>query len=128
LEPGEILREIRITKPAGRFGQAYLKVPQPASSFAVVGVAVHLTRDQSGACESASIGITGVASKVYRASGAENALKGSALDEQSIASAGATAADGVSINGDLYASESYRTHLAQVYARRAIQAAASRAK
>jgi carbon-monoxide dehydrogenase medium subunit len=128
LEPGEILREIRINTPAGRFGQAYLKVPQPASGFAVVGVAVHLTRDQSGACESASIGITGVASKAYRASGAENALTGNALDEQSIATAAATAADGVSINGDLYASESYRTHLAQVYTRRAIQAAASRAK
>src|SRR6266404_7298229 len=36
LEPGEILREICISKPKGRTGQAYLKVPQPASGFAVV--------------------------------------------------------------------------------------------
>ncbi|HKS39035.1 MAG TPA: xanthine dehydrogenase family protein subunit M [Blastocatellia bacterium] len=128
LEPGEILREIRIPVPKGRFGQAYLKMPQPASGFAVVGVAVHLSRDAGGSCESASIGITGVASKAYRASGAEAAIKGSALDEQAIAAAAKTAADGVSINGDIYASESYRTHLAQVYTRRAIQAAASRAK
>ncbi len=128
LEPGEILREIRIPVPQGRFGQAYLKMPQPASGFAVVGVAVHLSRDAGGTCEAASIGITGVASKAYRASGAEAALKGSTLDEQAIAAAAKTAADGVSINGDLYASESYRTHLAQVYTRRAIQAAASRAK
>ena len=128
LEPGEILREIRIPVPQGRFGQAYLKMPQPASGFAVVGVAVHLARDAGGTCEAASIGITGVASKAYRASGAEAALKGSTLDEQAIAAAAQTAADGVSINGDLYASESYRTHLAQVYTRRAIQAAASRAK
>lgn len=128
LEPGEILREIRIPIPRGRFGQAYLKMPQPASGFAVVGVAVHLSLDAGGKCEAASIGITGVASKAYRASGAEAALKGSALDEQAIAAAAQTAADGVSINGDLYASESYRTHLAQVYTRRAIQAAASRAK
>jgi carbon-monoxide dehydrogenase medium subunit len=128
LEPGEILREIRIPVPQGRFGQAYLKMPQPASGFAVVGVAVHLSRDAGGSCESASIGITGVASKAYRASGAEAAIKGSSLDEQAIAAAAQTAADGVSINGDIYASESYRTHLAQVYTRRAIQAAASRAK
>ncbi|HST22714.1 MAG TPA: xanthine dehydrogenase family protein subunit M [Blastocatellia bacterium] len=128
LEPGEILREIRIPIPQGRFGQAYLKMAQPASGFAVVGVAVHLSRDAGGSCESASIGITGVASKAYRASGAEVAIKGSALDEQAIAAAAQTAADGVSINGDIYASESYRTHLAQVYTRRAIQAAASRAK
>jgi carbon-monoxide dehydrogenase medium subunit len=128
LEPGEILREIRIPIPAGRFGQAYLKVPQPASGFAVVGVAVHLVRNQSGACESASISITGVASKAYRASGVETALAGSALDKAAIAAAAATAADGVSINGDLYASESYRTHLAIVYTRRAIAAAAAKAK
>jgi carbon-monoxide dehydrogenase medium subunit len=128
LEPGEILREIRIPVPQGRFGQAYLKMPQPASGFAVVGVAVHLVRDAGGICDAASIGITGVASKAYRASGAEAALKGSTLDEQAIALAAQTAADGISINGDLYASENYRTHLAQVYARRAIQAAASRAK
>ncbi|HKP86640.1 MAG TPA: xanthine dehydrogenase family protein subunit M [Blastocatellia bacterium] len=128
LEPGEILREIRIPTPGGRFGQAYLKVPQPASGFAVVGVAVHLTCDGGAACDAASIGITGVASKAYRASGVENALKGGSLDDGSIARAAAAAADGVTINGDLYASESYRTHLARVYTRRAIQAAASRAK
>src|SRR6185295_283822 len=67
LQAGEILREIRITVPQGRVGQAYMKVAQPASGFAVVGVAVNLVRDQGGACTSASIGITGVASKAYRA-------------------------------------------------------------
>jgi len=128
LEAGEILREIRIPAPAGRYGQAYVKAAQPASGFAVVGVAVHLLRDANGACESVSVGITGVASKAYRAAGVEAALAGSALDEQAIASAAATAADGVTINGDLYASESYRTHLAQVYTRRAVQTATERAK
>src|SRR4029079_14901515 len=40
LQPGEILREIQIAKPAGKFGQAYQKVPHPASGFAVVGIAI----------------------------------------------------------------------------------------
>ncbi|MFL6212530.1 MAG: FAD binding domain-containing protein [Blastocatellia bacterium] len=128
LDAGEILREIRIPVPSGRYGQAYVKAAQPASGFAVVGVAVHLVRGASGACEAASVGITGVASKAYRAAGVEAALVGSSLDEQAIAVAAAMAADGVTINGDLYASEGYRTHLAQVYTRRAIQAAAERAK
>ncbi|MFL6276519.1 MAG: FAD binding domain-containing protein [Blastocatellia bacterium] len=128
LDAGEILREVRIPVPAGRYGQAYVKAAQPASGFAVVGVAVHLVRDAGGACESVSVGITGVASKAYRANGAEAALRGSALDEQVIATAAATAADGVTINGDIYASESYRTHLAQVYTRRAVQAATARVK
>jgi carbon-monoxide dehydrogenase medium subunit len=127
LKEGEILREIRINPPAGRFGQAYLKVPQPASGFAVVGVAVSLTRDAGGNSKSAGIGITGVASKVYRASGVEAALTG-ALSDQSITAAASHATDGVSVNGDLYASDAYRRHLAQVYTRRAIETAASRAK
>src|SRR5437660_4718264 len=108
LKPGEILREIRIPAPAGRFGHCYLKVPLPASGFAVVGVAVNLTRGDSGACQSASIGITGAASKAYRATEVEKALVGSALDEQAFASASQHATDEVSVNGDLYASEAYR--------------------
>ena len=127
LKEGEILREIRITPPAGRFGQAYLKVPQPASGFAVVGVAVTLTRDAGGNCKSAGVGITGVASKVYRATGVESALTG-VLSDQSITAAASHATDSVSVNGDLYASDAYRRHLAQVYTRRAIETAASRAK
>src|SRR5215468_772100 len=39
LQPNEILREIQIKKPSGRFGQAYQKVAHPASGFAVVGIA-----------------------------------------------------------------------------------------
>jgi carbon-monoxide dehydrogenase medium subunit len=128
LQPGEILREIRIAAPSGRFGQAYMKVPQPASGFAVVGIAVSLTRDAGGACQSAGVGVTGVASKAYRASAVENALVGTALDEKAIANASSHATDSVSINGDLYASDNYRKHLAQVYTRRAIEAAVSRAK
>jgi carbon-monoxide dehydrogenase medium subunit len=124
LEAGEILSEIRIRAPQGSFGQAYRKVPQPASGFAVVGVAVHLTRNAAGACESASIGITGVGSKAYRATEVEARLKGSALDAQAISDAASHATDGVDANGDLYASADYRRHLAAVYTRRAIEAAA----
>jgi carbon-monoxide dehydrogenase medium subunit len=128
LNAGEILREVRIKAAQGRSGHAYVKVPQPASGFAVVGVAAALALNASGVCQSASVGITGIASKAYRATSVEQALAGAALDEATIAKAATSAADGVTINGDLYASESYRAHLAVVYTRRAIEAAASRAK
>ena len=120
LEPTEILREIRITAPSGTFGQAYQKVHHPASGFAIVGVAVHLRLSAGGLCEAASVGITGVASKAYRASTVENALVGKQLTEQNIAAAAAHAVDGVDANSDLSASEDYRRHLAQVHTRRAI--------
>jgi carbon-monoxide dehydrogenase medium subunit len=127
LEPGEILREIRINKSSSRTGQAYVKMHHPASGFAVVGVAANLSLDGNGGCENASIGITGVSSKAYRATVVESALTGSALDEREIANAAAHAADGVDINGDLFASEDYRRHLAQVFTKRAIAAATERA-
>ena len=126
LEPGEILREIRINKSNGRTGQAYLKMHHPASGFAVVGVAANLTLNGVG-CETASIGITGVSSKAYRAGSVESALAGKKLDDQTIADASANAANGVDINGDLFASADYRRHLAAVYTRRAITAAVERA-
>jgi carbon-monoxide dehydrogenase medium subunit len=126
LGPDEILREIRIKKPQGRFGQSYQKVHHPASGFAVVGVAVTLNLGPNGSCESAGVGITGVGSKAYRATTVEATLTGRPLDEQAIAGAASHACDGIDANSDLYASGEYRLHLVQVYARRAIQAAASR--
>lgn len=123
LEPGEILREIRIDKSNGRTGHAYVKMPHPASGFAIVGVAANLSFNSGSECKSASIGITGVSSKAYRASEVEAALTGTKLDDANIGNAAGHATDGVDVNGDVFASDEYRRHLAQVYTRRAIAAA-----
>jgi aerobic carbon-monoxide dehydrogenase medium subunit len=127
LDPGEILREIRIPVGKGKTAQAYVKVRHPASGFAVVGVAVNLSID-GGKCQSAAIGITGVSPKAYRATKVENALKGNSLDAKTLAAAAAHAAHGIDVNSDLYASAEYRTQLATVYTRRALEIAATRAK
>jgi aerobic carbon-monoxide dehydrogenase medium subunit len=127
LRPGEILREIRVNKSNGRTGHAYVKMHHPASGFAVVGVAASITLDGNGGCQNASIGITGVSAKAYRATAVESALNGRTLDERTIAEATAQATEGVDVNGDLFASEDYRRHLAAVYAKRAITLAIERA-
>src|SRR5262249_43308448 len=125
LEPGEILREIRIPSGKGKAGQAYVKVRHPASGFAVVGVAVNLSAD-SGKFQSACIGITGVSTKAYRATKVESVLRGNNLDAKTLAAAALHAADGVDVNSDLYASADYRKQLAAVYTRRALETATSR--
>ena len=127
LEAAEILREIRIPLPQGRVGQAYKKVPQAASGFAVVGVAVNLVLDSQGICQSARIGITGAAGKAYRAHGVEAKLVGGPLTQDRVRAAAALATDGVDVNGDLNAAEDYRRHLAEVYTARAIETANSAA-
>ena len=126
LLPGEILREIRIRKPTGRFGQAYQKVPHPASGFAVVGVAVNLVLNDDGSCKSAGIGVTGVGVKAYRAQAVEAALAGTSFDDNAVAAAVEHVCEGIDPNTDLYASGDYRCHLAKVHTRRAIQAAKAR--
>jgi carbon-monoxide dehydrogenase medium subunit len=128
LKPGEMLKEIRFAAPKGRVGQSYMKVRHPASGFAVVGVAVNLSLGGSGKCQSAGVGVTGVSPKAYRAGAVEAALKGKPLDAKTLAAAAAHAADGVEANSDLFATPAYRKHLAQVYTRRALETAASRAK
>jgi aerobic carbon-monoxide dehydrogenase medium subunit len=127
LQPGEVLREIRIPSSKGKAGQAYVKVRHPASGFAVVGVAVNLSVD-GGKCQSVGIGITGVSPTAYRAANVEKALKGNALDAKTLGAASTHASDGVDVNSDLYASAEYRKQLAAVYTRRALETAASRAK
>ena len=127
LEPGEILREVRVKKAQGRAAHAYVKMPHPASGFAVVGVAANLSFNGGSECKSASIGITGVSSKAYRASAVETSLTGTNLDDNSIAAASVHATDGVDVNGDVFASDEYRRHLAAVYTRRAITTAVGRA-
>ncbi|HEX7286449.1 MAG TPA: xanthine dehydrogenase family protein subunit M [Candidatus Angelobacter sp.] len=127
LQPGEIVKEIRIPAPKGVVGQSYMKVRHPASGFAVVGIAVSMTAD-GGKCAACGVGITGVSPTAYRASAVERAMKGAALDAKSIAAAAGHAGDGADLNSDLFASGEYRKHLAQIYTRRALETAASRAK
>jgi carbon-monoxide dehydrogenase medium subunit len=126
IEPNEILREIRIPVPRGGMGSAYVKVRQPASGFAVVGVAVCVARGADGTCADARIGVTGIASKAFRATSVERGLVGASFDG-GLDAAAALVDDGVDVNGDLYASADYRRHLARIYARRAIAAAAAKA-
>ena len=128
LEPGEILREIRINETNGRTGHAYVKMPHPASGFAVVGVAANLSFNGGSECKSASICITGVSSKAYRATAVESALTGAAVNDETIFSAASHATDGVDVNGDIFASDEYRKHLAAVYVRRAIASAIERVR
>lgn len=121
----EILTQITVPALPPGTGVAYLKFPHPASGFAVVGVAA-VVRLHGGRCEDVRVGITGVGPTAYRAEGVEQALRGAALGDDAIASAAARAADGISVNDDLFASAEYRAHLARVFTKRAVRAALDR--
>jgi aerobic carbon-monoxide dehydrogenase medium subunit len=124
--PDEIVTEIRIPKPAQPKAAVYLKVPQSASGFAVVGIAAQLTL-KDGKCEDVRIGVTGLAPRAFRAKSVEDALRGKTLDEATVSAAAAKAdAEASDAMEDIHASGDYRRHLARVYAKRAVQTAATR--
>jgi carbon-monoxide dehydrogenase medium subunit len=123
LNPDEVLTKISIPTPSGNVGMAYEKFSHPASGYAVVGVAAVLGMD-NGKCTSARIAVTGATSKATRATAAEDALTGQQLNADAVSAAAAKAADGLEINGDIYASADYRRHLVEVLAKRALTRAA----
>jgi carbon-monoxide dehydrogenase medium subunit len=116
IEPGEILREVIVPVEASGAGVSYQKMVQPASGFAVVGVAARIGNGF------VRVGVTGLAGKAYRAKNVEKIM----LETGDIRKAAAIVADGVDANSDLFASADYRRHLAQVYTARALTQALSR--
>jgi carbon-monoxide dehydrogenase medium subunit len=128
LADDEILTEVRLPGRRDDAGSAYVSLEQPASGYALVGVAAVVFGSGGGGrgIGSAKVGITGVGDHAYRPRGVEEALAGSDGSEASIAAAAAHAADGIEVANDIHADREYRTAMAAVYTRRAIEAALTR--
>jgi carbon-monoxide dehydrogenase medium subunit len=120
VQSNEILLEIRV--PVTGKSVAYVKFAQKASGFAIAGVAAVVDKQ----AKTVSLGVTGVAPRAFRATNVENALRGKALDTQTIAAATAKAADEVETLNDIHASAEFRAHLAAVNAQRALERALAR--
>ncbi|HEV2495861.1 MAG TPA: xanthine dehydrogenase family protein subunit M [Terriglobia bacterium] len=127
LASDELLTAVRVPSFPAAAGDAYVKLHQPASGFAVVGVATRVALDEKGAVSQVGVGITGIGPKAYRAAAVESSLIGKSPSAKRLEEAAAHAADGVKANADLYASAEYRAHLARVYTRRALERAVERA-
>ena len=125
LDEGEIVQEVIVPVEGQSTGTSYQKMVQPASGFAIVGIAARTARS-GGKISMARVGVTGLSGKPYRAVGVEKALEGTAGSTVDIQKAAALVADGVDANADLFASAHYRAHLARIYAGRALTIAISR--
>lgn len=106
----EILTEVRVPSNAR---SAYEKIPNPASHYAMVGVAVALG-------EEPRVGVTGAAPVAYRATAAESILRGATLSADTTARAAAAAYDDRELLSDIHASAEYRAHLVRVATQRAL--------
>jgi aerobic carbon-monoxide dehydrogenase medium subunit len=109
LEPGELLTEIQVPKPARPGAWSFQKFTKRAIDWAIVGVAV-----QGDAVALINMGLTPL-----RASAVESALASGA----SVADAALLAAAGTNAGSDIHASAQFREHLARVLVRRALEEA-----
>ena len=126
LRAGEILTEVRLPGPRDDAGSAYASLDQAASGYALVGVAVVVYMGAEDRIVGANVALTGVGDHAYRAHAVEAALAGSDGSVASIAAAAGHATDGIEVASDIHADRAYRTAMAAVYTRRAIQAALAR--
>jgi carbon-monoxide dehydrogenase medium subunit len=110
LEDGEIVTSVSFPTPKRA---AYMKFPQPASRFAMVGVFVAETGG------GVRVAVTGAGPCVFRVADMESALAKN-FSADAIASV-SVSPDG--LNSDIHAGADYRAHLIGVMARRAVAAA-----
>jgi len=126
LQPGELLTEIRIPRPAANAGGAYMKIERKVGDYAVSAVAVQLV--MSGATVSAArIALTNVNAVPMRAVQAEQALIGQTLSDEVLEATGRAAAAECDPSADLRGSVEYKRDLTRVLTKRAIRKAAERA-
>ena len=126
LADDEIVTEVRILGPRDDAGSAYVSLSQRASGYSIVGVAAVVIKEGGSAITRSMVALTGVGEAPYRAKAVEAALIGNEGTVEAIVSAASHATDGVSVNSDIHADAEYRTAMAGIYTRRAIQAALAR--
>jgi carbon-monoxide dehydrogenase medium subunit len=121
LGPAEMLTEVRVPKLGASRGWSYLKMNRRAQDWATVAVAAVVERT-NGSIGKASIGLTNMGATPLRATAAEEAIAAGG----SIADAAGLVTQGTQPPSDQAASAEFRSHLAQVLARRALEEAAAR--
>jgi carbon-monoxide dehydrogenase medium subunit len=126
LKKDELLTEILLPFLPKGAGTAYASFEQAASGYALVGAAA-VVAVSGGTVTHAAVGVTGLADTPFLVPAAAQ-LVGRAPQAESFAALAAEAVQGVSANEDIHASAEYRLHLAKVAVRKALTAAAGRAR
>ena len=127
LQPGEIVTEVLLPKPAARTGSAFLKLSRTATDLAKISVAAMVTATDD-TCDEVKIALGSVAPTPMRALKAEEILKGQKLDRKKIEAAGEAAAQEIKPITNIRSTAEYRKDATKVLVRRAAEKALERAQ
>lgn len=126
LQPDELLLEVRLPAPEPGTGYAFLELARQLGAFAIASAAAAMTLE-GDLIAGARLCLGGVGPTPIRARRAEEALRGQRVTSETVAMAAHLAAEDTDPDGDVHGSAAYRREMAEVYARRALHLAASRA-
>lgn len=122
IKPDEIAIEVRIPKEGGSSGYDKLGRRGGHTDYAVAGAAAWVKKS-NGSISDCRVALTGVSARTTLATATAEALIGTDGSAEAVAAAAANAADGLTILEDLYGTVEYKTHLATVFAKRALMKA-----
>lgn len=128
LRTDEILVEIRIPAPIGSSGGTYFKLERKVGDYAIAGVAAYVSLDAGGLVTYAGIGLTNVGPTPIKARGAEQALLGQPLNEQTIRHAADQAAAASRPTSDTRGPAEYKRAMVHTLCTRALKKAHARAQ
>jgi aerobic carbon-monoxide dehydrogenase medium subunit len=127
LAPDEILTQIRVPIPAAGTGWSYQKLKRKTGDFATAASAV-LLRLKGTSVASVAIALTNAGASALRAKAAEASLIGKPLNDATLGEAARLAMSICEPTADLRGDVAYKTAMCGEMTRRALQAAAARAK
>lgn len=130
LEPTEILTAITVPVLGANSGGAYLKfLPRSADDYATVSAAAVVTLDAAKKkIEDVRIAMGSVNTTPVRATDAEKLLKGQSISDEGLRAAGEKAKEATDPVSDFRGSGSYKTQMAGVFVRRALEQAIANVK
>lgn len=127
LEPDEALVKVTLSVWKERHGHGFAEFARRHGDYAIVAAAALLALDDSGIVARAAISLVGVDIQPVRLHAAEKALVGQVADAKTIAAVAETART-LECMSDAHVAGEYRQRLAVVMTKRALEAAAGRAR
>ena len=123
----EVVSEVRVRIPPANSGGAYLAFKRAAPVYPTASAAVQLTMD-GDVCKDVAIALGCVGLTAIRATEAENALRGKALDAKTVEGAAEAARAAADPQPDMRGSAEYKRQLAGALVKQAIGIARRRAR
>ena len=123
LAPNEVLTELTLPPPPPNCGSLYIKhSPRGAMDIATVGVAAVISLEEDGrTCRDARIALGAVGPTPFRATTAENLLRGRDVTPELLAEAAAEAEKAATPIDDVRSTAAYRKAMVEALTRRTLQ-------